>query len=392
MSDEKNSVENKKDYANTLFAVGVKLEVVFFALVLAFYLLWQLGEKLSFLVSWLAWGIFFYYLALQVAKLLLYIVRSIKESKWRFGYTIGIEEIPAWAMSLAYVIVFVIFLGVTMTLIFQVVSSISSAIDFSSKFLKDTSLIEKELETLLYHVGLTQEQAVNIAQNIINNVFSHTDFLSVISEKMVGFVSSLEFLVDIAAGAFASVLIGMEAKNIKALITRFSSSEKRILRNLSRDLKVIHFYMVGFTGNRLLISFIVGFSVWLGFIIVGFPNAGIAALVAIVTDLIPYVGPILGWMFGVVAVMPSVPSLKALIILTAIYIISQVVENVSAPLIYSTNLSVPFWIVILALLVGGKIGGVVGIIIGVPMFTALSKIIGFYFREWEEGHVKYFSD
>ncbi|NOZ92845.1 AI-2E family transporter [bacterium 3DAC] len=385
-------IRNIKQYTNMLFVVGVKLEVMFFFLLIVFYFVWQLNTKMAFLLSWLSWGIFFYYIALQVAKLILYAVRSVKEGKWRFGYPIGIEEIPAWTMWISYVIVLLVFFGVTIKLIAQTVSAIFAAIDFVSKFLENSNSLQKELEILLYRLGLTQEQAIQITQGIINNLFVHTNFLSTITEKMMNFVSSLGFFFDISAGAFVSILIGMEAKKIKSLINHFSNSQKKMLRNLARDLKIIHFYMVGFTGNRLIISFMVGFVIWLGFAIAGFPNAGIAGLVAIITDLIPYIGPVLGWLFGIVAVIPSMPSWKVFLVLTLIYIVGQVVENVSAPLIYSANLSVPFWIVMLALLVGGKIGGVVGIIIGVPVFAAFSKIIVLYFKEWEEGHGKHIGD
>ncbi len=389
MKESRDRSVDIKNYSNILFSVGVKLEVTFLVLLALFYFLWQLNTKMAFLLSWLSWGVFFYYITLQVAKLIMYTVASIKDGKWKFGYPLGIEDIPTWAMIISYVIVLIVFFGVTIKLIVQTVNAMFSAASFVSGFLQNGSALQRELEILFFKLGLTQQQAIDIAQGIINNLFVHTNLITTITEKMMNFVSSLGFFFDISAGAFVSILIGMEAKNIKFLINHFSRSQRRLLSNIARDLKIIHFYMVGFTGNRLIIAFMVGFVVWLGFVIAGFPNAGIAGLVAIITDLIPYLGPILGWLFGIVAVIPIIPSWKAFFILTLIYIIAQVVENVSAPLIYSSNLSVPFWIVMLALLLGGKIGGVVGIIIGVPVFTAFSKIIVLYFREWEEGYGKY---
>ncbi len=389
MKESRDRSVDIKNYSNILFSVGVKLEVTFLVLLALFYFLWQLNTKMAFLLSWLSWGVFFYYITLQVAKLIMYTVASIKDGKWKFGYPLGIEDIPTWAMIISYVIVLIVFFGVTIKLIVQTVNAMFSAASFVSGFLQNGSALQRELEILFFKLGLTQQQAIDIAQGIINNLFVHTNLITTITEKMMNFVSSLGFFFDISAGAFVSILIGMEAKNIKFLINHFSRSQRRLLSNIARDLKIIHFYMVGFTGNRLIIAFMVGFVVWLGFVIAGFPNAGIAGLVAIITDLIPYLGPILGWLFGIVAVIPIIPSWKAFFILTLIYIIAQVVENVSAPLIYSSNLSVPFWIVMLALLLGGKIGGVVGIIIGVPVFTAFAKIIVLYFREWEEGYDKY---
>jgi len=381
-----------RDYGNMLFVVGVKLEIVFLVLLILLYFLWQVNTKMGFLISWMAWGIFFYYITLQVAKLIIYVVESVHRKKWKFGFPIGIESIPPWAMIISYLIVLVIFLGVTVRLIIQAVDAIFSAIDFVSTSFGNTSTFQKWLEIFLYRLGLTQEQAIDIAHNIINNVFIHSDLLTTLTEKMLNFVSSLSFFFDVMAGAFISILIGVEAKRIKKLVSEFGKSKRRILRNVARDLKIIHFYMVGFTGNRLIIAFIVGLVVWLGFLIAGFPNAGISALIAIITDLIPYVGPLLGWSFGILAVIPLIPTWKAFFLLSTIYVIAQVVENVVAPLMYSTNLSVPFWIVMLALIVGGKLGGVVGIIVGVPLLAAFFKIITIYFRDWESGHGKYLGD
>ena len=390
-SNEKGVIKHigSQEYANLLFSVGIKLEVAFLLLVTLFYFVWQLNTRMEFLLSWTSWGVFFYYITLQVAKLILYFVNSIKEKKWRFGYSIGIEEIPTWTMVISYIIVFIVFFGVTVNLIVQTVNAVFSAANFVSKFLQNGSTLQKELEILFHRLGLTQQQAIDITQGIINNLFVHTNFLTTITEKMMNFVSSLSFIFDIGAGAFVSILIAMEAKNIKKLIIYFSNSHRKVLRNISRDLRIIHYFMVGFTGNRLIIAFIVGFVVWLGFAISGFPNAGISALVALITDLIPYVGPILGWLFGIVAVIPTLPSWKVFFILSLIYVVAQVVENIAAPLLYSSNLSVPFWIVILALILGGQIGGVVGIIIGVPVFAAFSKILVIYFKEWEKSSGKH---
>lgn len=381
-----------RDYGNMLFVVGVKLEIVLLVLLVILYFLWQVNTKMGFLISWMAWGIFFYYITLQVAKLLIYIVESISSKNLRFGFPIGIESIPIWAMVVSYLIVLVIFLGVTVKLIIQAVDAIFAAINFVSASFGNASAFQKWLEIFLYRLGLTQEQAIDIAHNVINNVFIRSDLLTTLTEKMINFVSSLSFFFDVLAGAFISVLIGAEAKRIKNLVNEFEKSKRRILSNVARDLKIIHFYMIGFTGNRLIIAFIVGLVVWFGFLIAGFPNAGIAALIAIITDLIPYVGPLLGWLFGILAVIPLIPTWQAFFILSSIYVVAQVVENVVAPLMYSTNLSVPFWIVMLALIVGGKLGGVVGVIVGVPLLAAFSKIMTIYFRDWESGHGKYFGD
>jgi predicted PurR-regulated permease PerM len=93
-----------------------------------------------------------------------------------------------------------------------------------------------------------------------------------------------------------------------------------------------------------------------------------------VTDIIPYFGPILG---AIPTLMIAATVSMNLVIKAGITLaILQFVEsNILSPYIVGRSLRMHPVVIMLALLIGGEIGGLVGLLLSVPLLAILRTII-----------------
>jgi len=133
-----------------------------------------------------------------------------------------------------------------------------------------------------------------------------------------------------------------------------------------------------FIRGRLLEALIVGLVVTAGLATTDIRYAPFLGIFAGLTNLIPYVGPLIGMVPGLlVALVDLGLGAQFWWILVIYLVIAQVIVDnfILIPLLISrvANLH-PVWVVI-AVITGGKLYGVIGMIIGVPIFSIIKIIV-----------------
>jgi putative permease len=125
-----------------------------------------------------------------------------------------------------------------------------------------------------------------------------------------------------------------------------------------------------FIRGRILEAFIIGLVVTIGLSFTDIPYAPILGLFAGVTNLVPYVGPIVGMVPGIlIALVDLGMGGQFWWIVTVYFLIAQVLLDnfILIPILISRVSNLHPLLVILAIIMGGKLYGVVGMIIGVPV-------------------------
>jgi predicted PurR-regulated permease PerM len=124
----------------------------------------------------------------------------------------------------------------------------------------------------------------------------------------------------------------------------------------------------------LLISLFVGVLATLGFWIIDLPYPLVLGLIAGLTNIIPYFGPLLGAVPAVVVALSM--NVNTLIFTLLVILIIQLVEgNLLSPYIMGRSIHIHPLFIIFALLVGGEVAGIPGLILAVPVLTCLKVII-----------------
>ncbi len=133
--------------------------------------------------------------------------------------------------------------------------------------------------------------------------------------------------------------------------------------------------MGGFIRARLFEAGIVGFVVWMGLSIISFPFAIILALFASFTNLIPYVGPIIGAVPALVIALINQESWFITTLVVSVYFIAQLIDIfVIIPLVVAKIVDLHPITVVMAIIIGAQTLGVLGMIISIPVASVLKLI------------------
>jgi predicted PurR-regulated permease PerM len=130
----------------------------------------------------------------------------------------------------------------------------------------------------------------------------------------------------------------------------------------------------GFVRGKLLDSLIIGLLCFIGCTVLDFPYAPLISVIVGVTNMIPFFGPVIGAVPSAFLIL-LVDPLKSLYFIIFVFALQQLDGNVIGPKILgsSTGLS-SFWVVV-AILVGGGFGGVLGMFLGVPVFACFYSLV-----------------
>jgi len=108
--------------------------------------------------------------------------------------------------------------------------------------------------------------------------------------------------------------------------------------------------------------------------LLGVPYALILALLAGILEIVPYLGPIISATLATLVGLMISPLIGIEILIT-LTIIQQLESHVIVPQIMKKAVGLNPVVVILALLIGAKLGGTIGAILAVPIATALGVFV-----------------
>ena len=208
--------------------------------------------------------------------------------------------------------------------------------------------------------------------------------------RIIGSVSSGVVLVvravfDILIGLIVMVyLLNMKEKLLaQAKMIIYGVFPLKIANKVIEEGRYVHQVFGGFIIGKLLDSLIIGL---ICFVLLGFANMPYVLLVSVivgVTNVIPFFGPFIGAIPSAFLILLSDP-MKCLYFLIFVLLLQQFDGNILGPKILgdSTGLS-SFWVLFSILLFGGLMG-FVGMIIGVPTFAVMYRLVT-EFTTWRLG-------
>lgn len=130
---------------------------------------------------------------------------------------------------------------------------------------------------------------------------------------------------------------------------------------------------------QMLLGALVGILIFFGLTFLNVPNALFFAFLSAIFEVIPIVGPILAAVPAVGVAFLIQPYLG--LVTVALYIVVQQIEShVIVPVVMKKAIGLSPLIVVLALLVGAKIGGIFGILLSVPLTAVLAEFL----NDWDK--------
>ncbi|APH04287.1 AI-2E family transporter [Bacillus weihaiensis] len=139
-------------------------------------------------------------------------------------------------------------------------------------------------------------------------------------------------------------------------------------------LKDIDHSLGNYIRGQLFVCFIIGLLAFVSLWFFGIKYPLILGLLIGITNIIPYFGPIIGAIPAVI--IAATMSTKTVIIVIIIIMALQFIEgNILGPLVVGKSLHMHPIIIMLALLAGGEIAGILGLMLAVPIIVILRVML-----------------
>lgn len=256
------------------------------------------------------------------------------------------------------------------------------------KFVESVPVFAKKIEVFFKEV-MNSEMMKNFSiqdRLDLGNIASAT--ISNVDKVIVYFGDNIFGILSTVTGAavitvvvpFVLFYLLKDGHHIPTLTTRFFSEKHE--EDVVKTMKEMNFALKSYIQGQMLVSFIVGVLVFIGYLIIGLDYSLLLAIIAMATNLIPFVGPFIGLIFAlVVGLMQSFKT--GLWVLIVVLVVQQVESNFISPQIMGKKLDIHPLTIILLLLFAGKFAGVLGLLVAVPTYAVSKVLFTNAYRLWK---------
>lgn len=253
-------------------------------------------------------------------------------------------------------------------MVVTVPGQLNDALDYITKMMAGDSTLEQIFTQIL-------REATDFVQN-----WMRTDLLSqanvLMSNLTEGVINVVSEMLNAVIGIIVSIYVlysketfSMQTKKI--VYALFKPSHANMILHLTTKSNEM---FGGFIIGKIIDSAIIGVLCFIVLSILDMPYTFLVSVIVGVTNVIPFFGPYIGAIPSTILIMLSDPKMGVYFVIF-ILILQQIDGNIIGPRILgsSTGLSA-FWVVF-AILLGGGLFGVVGMILGVPTFAVIYYIV-----------------
>lgn len=265
-----------------------------------------------------------------------------------------VETLTKWKMprTFAILVIFVIVIGLVVGLVTIGITPLIS----------QTSNLFQALSEVLVNL---------LNSNYFDQSVIH-DELSTFSHQIIGFSLSLvENLVAYVSVVVITFYLLLYKPKFEGMLPKLFGVRKDQAKRL---LERIEFKLGAWLRGQLILSVTVGALVYLGLVVLGMPFALPLAILAAFLEAIPVIGPIISAIPAVLLALTVSPFL-ALIVAVFYFIIQELEGHIIVPQVMKLAVGLNPIFVIIAITVGGRLLGIGGAILSVPIAVVIQVIL-----------------
>ena len=199
-----------------------------------------------------------------------------------------------------------------------------------------------------------------------NGTGSLFDFATTFTSSIFGGIANF-FL-----GFILAIYILLQKEQIAAFLDRVMRAflPDRVTAELEEIGRLSNSTFSNFLTGQLTEAVVLGGLCCIGMLIFRFPYAGVVSVLVAVSALIPVFGAFIGGGVSAFLIL-TVSPIKALLFIVFLVVLQQLENNLIYPRIVGKKVGLPGILVIVAVLVGSNIGGVLTILVSVPLCSVL---------------------
>ena len=283
------------------------------------------------------------------------------------------------SITLTLVTAFLILTAFLWLLIPQVISSSKDLIENYDAYVESTvDLINSTISKLGADDNFKEYvSAEDIRERVVDFFTSSSQLMSSVLNYVSDFAMGLFVgIKNTVIGIFIAIYVLVSKERLQALArklgTAFLSEKKMAI--VEKYMSITHSTFTGFFVGKIIDSAIILLLTFVLLLIFGINYPLLIAMIVGITNIIPVFGPFIGAIPSFFILFIIDPR-EAFIFLILIILIQQLDGNVIGPKILGDSTGISSLGVLIAIIIMGEYFGIVGMIVGVPIFAVLGTLI-----------------
>jgi len=304
-----------------------------------------------------------------------------------------VDRMQKWRIHrlLGSFVSYLLFVGLGVLVGFLVVPVIGDQLtEFTDRIPQLVDDIEVFLVDLGVRLGLAvgPGSALDTLQVWLTDFFDQAQIRQMLGQVGTFARTGLDVLIILALGPVLAFYLLVDLPGFKERAQRLVPDRARpeVVHVVSQVTRVVG----GFVRGQLLVALIVGVLSSVGLALLGVPFWLLIGLIAGFLNVIPFIGPFAGGFLAAVVSLVFRDLTTALWAVGMFTAVQQFDNHVISPNILKSRVQLNPVFILLALLLGGSIGGFFGLLVAVPVAAALRVLVGHVWHtrvldeSWEE--------
>ena len=185
------------------------------------------------------------------------------------------------------------------------------------------------------------------------------------------------FFVNLVIGIFVAVYSLGSKEKLKAVFKKmiYAIFPLKVANEVMITVRKANEIFYGFIIGKIIDSIIIGILCYFAMLLFGFPYALVCSAIIGVTNVIPVFGPYIGAVPTVALIFVTNP-MQGIYFLLFVLVLQQIDGNLIGPKILGDSTGISPFLVLVAIVAGGGMFGIVGMLLGVPTMALFVYIVG----------------
>ena len=288
---------------------------------------------------------------------------------------------PKLTRALGVLVATLVFIAVILAIVLSVIPEIISAVPgIYSGITTELPKLEKWFNKVLEDVPSIQSIVDQQLSDILTNIRS---LFTALGPKLTEFLASLlNFANSVKNFVFGVIfaiyfLFSKESLQIQAKKVIVALFREETYARIFRITSDTNSAFLNFIYGKVIDSAIIGLICGIGLLILDMPYVMLISIIVGITNIIPIFGPFIGAIPSAILILIAEPK-KIIWFLIFIIALQQLDGNIIGPKILGSRIGLSSFWMLFSIIIFGSMFGIVGMIVGVPLFAVASDMLSSY--------------
>ncbi|EEK78144.1 AI-2E family transporter [Bacillus cereus] len=278
--------------------------------------------------------------------------------------------------------IYIIVLGLFVFLVVTVIPIIRDQID---ALIKNVPYFGHEIERAARRFGesnvlgkIQENLNIDVASIVKDYTVNFTKSISSVTGNVTGFLSTVtEVVLTFVMVPFILFYLLKDGEQLPNHFLKFISEQRQpAAKNILDDM---HYAISSYIRGQIIVSLFIGIMLLIGYLIIGIKYAVLLAILAMIVNIVPYVGPVIAITPALIIAFIDSPAMVLKVII--VMMIVQLAEGkFISPQVMGKKLDIHPITIIFIILTAGNLFGIMGIILAIPGYAILKVLVTHGYR------------